>query len=225
MHLPKLWNSLVGTSNYHLHNKIQDFKVKLTKYFFHFSDYSFVQHDCEWNVDGFPSGFLGLGEWQPYCKALETFLRRVAAHSILSKNKAVEIFLTSSDVSWHKYSFLLVFSIPFCFLRLTPVKRNNFMRQKGATWYIFTRETDNKWLNFHWHCFRRENERDSCDKYDTLQIYRGLKSNGCTCTLSASFCLWPLTITNGLLSSCELHTRKSPCEYPTYSSGSYKLTV
>ncbi|XP_071350220.1 sorting nexin-5 [Trachinotus anak] len=42
-------------------------------------------------------GFLGLGEWQPYCKALETFLRQVASHSILNKNKAVEIFLTSSD--------------------------------------------------------------------------------------------------------------------------------
>ncbi|XP_022601260.1 sorting nexin-6-like [Seriola dumerili] len=42
-------------------------------------------------------GFLGLGEWQPYCKALETFLRQVASHSILNKNKAVEIFLTSTD--------------------------------------------------------------------------------------------------------------------------------
>ncbi|XP_074489262.1 sorting nexin-5 [Sebastes fasciatus] len=42
-------------------------------------------------------GFLCLGEWQPYCKALETFLRQVAAHSILGKNKAVETFLTSSD--------------------------------------------------------------------------------------------------------------------------------
>ncbi|XP_040015402.1 sorting nexin-6 [Xiphias gladius] len=42
-------------------------------------------------------GFLGLGEWQPYCKALETFLQQVASHSILNKNKAVEIFLTSSD--------------------------------------------------------------------------------------------------------------------------------
>ncbi|XP_044078100.1 sorting nexin-6 isoform X2 [Siniperca chuatsi] len=42
-------------------------------------------------------GFLGLGEWQPYCKALENFLRQIAAHSILSKSKAVEIFLTSSD--------------------------------------------------------------------------------------------------------------------------------
>uniref|UniRef100_A0A8C7WTB3 Si:dkey-28n18.9 n=1 Tax=Oryzias sinensis TaxID=183150 RepID=A0A8C7WTB3_9TELE len=42
-------------------------------------------------------GVLGLGEWQPYCRALETFLRQVAAHSILGKNKGVEIFLTSSD--------------------------------------------------------------------------------------------------------------------------------
>lgn len=42
-------------------------------------------------------GLLGLGEWQPYCKALETFLQQIATHSILSKNKAVEIFLTSSD--------------------------------------------------------------------------------------------------------------------------------
>lgn len=42
-------------------------------------------------------GFLGLGEWEPYRKALEAFLRQIAAHSILSKNKAVEIFLTSSD--------------------------------------------------------------------------------------------------------------------------------
>ncbi|XP_069011424.1 sorting nexin-6 [Embiotoca jacksoni] len=42
-------------------------------------------------------GFLGLEDWRPYCKALETFLRQVAAHSILSKNKAVEGFLTSSE--------------------------------------------------------------------------------------------------------------------------------
>ncbi|KAM3622483.1 uncharacterized protein V6R79_025635 [Siganus canaliculatus] len=42
-------------------------------------------------------GFLGLGEWKPYSKALETYLQRIAAHSILNKNKAVEIFLTSSD--------------------------------------------------------------------------------------------------------------------------------
>lgn len=49
-----------------------------------------------------PAGFLGLGEWQLYCKALETFLRQVATHSMLSKNKAVEIFLTNSDVSGQK---------------------------------------------------------------------------------------------------------------------------
>lgn len=54
------------------------------------------------NVDGFPAGFLGLGEWQLYCKVLERYLRQVAAHSILSKNKAVEIFLTSSEVSGNK---------------------------------------------------------------------------------------------------------------------------
>ncbi|XP_008318279.1 sorting nexin-6 [Cynoglossus semilaevis] len=42
-------------------------------------------------------GFLALGEWQPYCKALETFLRQVASHDLLKNNKAVEIFLTSSD--------------------------------------------------------------------------------------------------------------------------------
>ncbi|XP_061584579.1 sorting nexin-6 [Cololabis saira] len=42
-------------------------------------------------------GLLGLGEWQPYCKALEMFLKQVAAHRILSKNKAVEIFLTNAD--------------------------------------------------------------------------------------------------------------------------------
>ncbi|XP_034022620.1 LOW QUALITY PROTEIN: sorting nexin-6 [Thalassophryne amazonica] len=42
-------------------------------------------------------GFLSLGEWQPYSTALETFLHQVAAHSLLSKNKAVEIFLTSSE--------------------------------------------------------------------------------------------------------------------------------
>ncbi|XP_022073539.2 sorting nexin-6 [Acanthochromis polyacanthus] len=42
-------------------------------------------------------GVLGLGEWQPYVKALETFLQLVATHKILNKNKAVEVFLTSSD--------------------------------------------------------------------------------------------------------------------------------
>ncbi|KAG7215275.1 hypothetical protein INR49_020510 [Caranx melampygus] len=32
-------------------------------------------------------GFLALGEWQPYCQALETFLQQVTTHSILCKIK------------------------------------------------------------------------------------------------------------------------------------------
>ncbi|XP_037107730.1 sorting nexin-6 isoform X1 [Syngnathus acus] len=42
-------------------------------------------------------GFLGLEEFKPYCAALENFLHQVAAHNLLRKNKALEIFLTSSD--------------------------------------------------------------------------------------------------------------------------------
>ncbi|XP_076012773.1 sorting nexin-5 isoform X2 [Genypterus blacodes] len=42
-------------------------------------------------------GFLGIDQWEPYRVAMETYLRQVASHAILSKNKAVEIFLTSSD--------------------------------------------------------------------------------------------------------------------------------
>uniref|UniRef100_A0A3Q2YEQ8 Si:dkey-28n18.9 n=1 Tax=Hippocampus comes TaxID=109280 RepID=A0A3Q2YEQ8_HIPCM len=42
-------------------------------------------------------GFLGLEEFKPYCTALETFLHQVAAHNLLRKNKALEIFLTSSE--------------------------------------------------------------------------------------------------------------------------------
>ncbi|XP_077583432.1 sorting nexin-6 [Stigmatopora nigra] len=42
-------------------------------------------------------GFLALGELRPYCIALETFLQQVAAHNLLRKNTAVEIFLTSSE--------------------------------------------------------------------------------------------------------------------------------
>ncbi|XP_061731122.1 sorting nexin-32 isoform X1 [Nerophis ophidion] len=42
-------------------------------------------------------GFLALEELQPYCAALETFLHQVAAHSILSKNKDLESFLTSCE--------------------------------------------------------------------------------------------------------------------------------
>lgn len=42
-------------------------------------------------------GILALGEWKPYGAALEKFLQQVASHSVLSKNKAVEDFLTSTE--------------------------------------------------------------------------------------------------------------------------------
>lgn len=42
-------------------------------------------------------GVLALGEWKPYGAALEKFLQQVASHSVLSKNKAVEDFLTSTE--------------------------------------------------------------------------------------------------------------------------------
>ncbi|XP_057700914.1 sorting nexin-6 [Corythoichthys intestinalis] len=42
-------------------------------------------------------GFLALGELRPYCTALQNFLHQVAAHNLLRKNNALEIFLTSSD--------------------------------------------------------------------------------------------------------------------------------
>ncbi|KAM6980769.1 sorting nexin-6 [Aplochiton taeniatus] len=43
-------------------------------------------------------GFLAIGnDWKTYCVALETYLQQVAAHTKLSKNKAMEIFLTSSE--------------------------------------------------------------------------------------------------------------------------------
>lgn len=83
----------------------ENLNVKSPKYIFHFSVNFVVQCDlkcCNQNVDGFPAGFLALGELQPYSKALETFLQQVASHSILCKNKAAEVFLTSSDVSGQK---------------------------------------------------------------------------------------------------------------------------
>lgn len=49
-----------------------------------------------------PAGFLALGDWRLYCRALETFLRQIATHTVLGKNKAVEIFLTNSGVSGQK---------------------------------------------------------------------------------------------------------------------------
>lgn len=66
-----------------------------------------------------PAGFLGLGEWQIYCRALETFLQQIATHGILSKNKALEIFLTHSDVSGRKRSSLFFMKI---------VKKRDIMR-------------------------------------------------------------------------------------------------
>uniref|UniRef100_A0A3Q3B515 Si:dkey-28n18.9 n=1 Tax=Kryptolebias marmoratus TaxID=37003 RepID=A0A3Q3B515_KRYMA len=52
---------------------------------------------CVLKVGISSAGFLGLEDWQLYCRALETFLRQVSAHSVLSKNQAVELFLTSAD--------------------------------------------------------------------------------------------------------------------------------
>lgn len=54
----------------------------------------------------FGAGVLGLGEWQLYSQALETFLRHVATHATLSKNSAVETFLTSTDVRKQLFFFL-----------------------------------------------------------------------------------------------------------------------
>lgn len=51
------------------------------------------------------AGFLGLGEWQLYSQALETFLRHVATHSTLNKNSAVESFLTSTEVRTQLHFF------------------------------------------------------------------------------------------------------------------------
>ncbi|XP_026863705.2 sorting nexin-6 [Electrophorus electricus] len=43
-------------------------------------------------------GFLSLGDkWQIYCKALELYLQQVAAHTLLSKNKELYNFLSSSE--------------------------------------------------------------------------------------------------------------------------------
>lgn len=42
-------------------------------------------------------GILALGDWKPYGAALEKFLQQVASHSVLSKNKAVQDFLTSTE--------------------------------------------------------------------------------------------------------------------------------
>lgn len=47
------------------------------------------------------AGFLALGhDWQSYCKALEFYLQQVATHPILSKCKALDSFLTKSEVGY-----------------------------------------------------------------------------------------------------------------------------
>lgn len=82
------------------------------------------------NIVGFLAGFLALGEWQPYCKALEIYLQQIATHSILSKNKAVEIFLTSSEVSGHKQTCSSL-CFKSSFFMISPSKKN-FILQKRA---------------------------------------------------------------------------------------------
>uniref|UniRef100_A0A3Q3L5I9 PX domain-containing protein n=1 Tax=Mastacembelus armatus TaxID=205130 RepID=A0A3Q3L5I9_9TELE len=104
---------LSGTGEYHVDRTYDDFEW-LQQHLFSQEDVPGIQGvivspllhlpstfylTCKLRLDRHGSCFLGLGEWQPHCKALETFLRQVASHGILSKNKAVEIFLTSSDVS------------------------------------------------------------------------------------------------------------------------------
>uniref|UniRef100_A0A8D0DEN4 Si:dkey-28n18.9 n=1 Tax=Sander lucioperca TaxID=283035 RepID=A0A8D0DEN4_SANLU len=86
---------LSGTGEYHVARAYDDFEW--------LQQHLFSQEDVP-GIQGviFPplpakAQVNASAKWQPYCKALETFLRQIAAHSILSKNKAVEIFLTSSD--------------------------------------------------------------------------------------------------------------------------------
>lgn len=98
---------LSGTGEYHVHRTYDDFDW--------LQQHLFSQQDIR-GIQGviFPPlppkfpintsakvmkqlGFLGLEEFQPYCKALETFVQQVAEHTILRKNKAVEIFLTNPE--------------------------------------------------------------------------------------------------------------------------------
>ncbi|AWP02979.1 putative sorting nexin-5-like [Scophthalmus maximus] len=98
---------LSGTGEYHVDRTYDDFEW-LQQHLFSQEDVPGIQGVIFPPIPAKPQvnasakvlkqlGFLGLGEWQPYCKALETFLRQVASHSMLEKNKAVEIFLTSTD--------------------------------------------------------------------------------------------------------------------------------
>ena len=145
MHLPRLWNSLVSTSEQHLYKKGEKKGIKIC-------NVAVLMK----KLVGFLAGFLALGEWQPYCKALEIYLRQIATHSILSKNKAVEIFLTSSEVSWRKHALPCVLN-PL-FLWSAPVKRTLYYKREQGYTIFFTSDADNKRLNFHCHCFRGETE-------------------------------------------------------------------
>lgn len=98
---------LSGTGEYHVHRTYDDFEW-LQQHLFSQEDVPGIQGvifpplPAKAQVNASSKvmkqlGFLALGEWQPYSKALEIFLQQIATHSILSKNKAVEIFLTSSD--------------------------------------------------------------------------------------------------------------------------------
>lgn len=131
MHLPRLWNSLVSTSEQHLYKKGEKKGIKIYNVAVCFA----CSVHATWsvmikNVVGFLAGFLALGEWQPYCKALEIYLRQIATHSILSKNKAVEIFLTSSEVSRHKQTCSSL-CFKSSFFMISPSKKN-FILQKRA---------------------------------------------------------------------------------------------
>uniref|UniRef100_A0A672G6I0 Uncharacterized protein n=1 Tax=Salarias fasciatus TaxID=181472 RepID=A0A672G6I0_SALFA len=85
---------LSGTGEYHVHRTYDDFDW-LQQHLFSQQDVPGIQGVIV--SASFYICFLALGDFRPYCKALETFLCQVAAHSILSKNKAVEVFLTNSD--------------------------------------------------------------------------------------------------------------------------------
>ncbi|XP_026204494.1 sorting nexin-6 isoform X2 [Anabas testudineus] len=98
---------LSGTGEYHVHRTYEDFEW-MQQHLFSQEDVPGIQGvifpPLPAKAQANPSakvmkqlGVLGLGEWQPYCKALEAYLQQVASHRVLCKNKAVEIFLTSSD--------------------------------------------------------------------------------------------------------------------------------
>nr|XP_057911488.1 sorting nexin-6 isoform X2 [Doryrhamphus excisus] len=98
---------LSGTGEYHVDRTYEDFEW-LQQHLFTQEDVPGIQGvifpplpaKAQVNSSGkiFKQlGFLALEELQPYCAALQTFLHQVAAHDILGKNKALEIFLTSSE--------------------------------------------------------------------------------------------------------------------------------